>query len=223
MLIFSNLATSLDGKIATPSRVLYPLGTAADQRQMQVLRKKSDVVVFGASSLRAFRLPCTISGPLARGLGKQPANAVLSSALEGISPAWPFFKRPGFHRILFVSEKAKVARLKLFERSCEIVVLKNPRLSFSTTRQLIWALQDRGYRKILVEGGGSVMWDFVSENLIDEYHVTLTPKLIGGIDSPTLVDGAGFEPREVVNLKLKSCRKVGDELYLTYRKTGRRG
>ena len=67
------------------------------------------------------------------------------------------------------------------------------------------------------------MWDFVRENLIDEYHVTLTPKLVGGREAPTLVDGDGFEPRDILNLRLKSCRKVGDELYLVYGKTRRRG
>jgi riboflavin-specific deaminase-like protein len=223
MRIFSNLATSLDGKIATPSRALYPLGTAEDRRQMQVLRAKSDVVVLGASSLRAFRLPCTVSGPPAKGLKKQPANAILSSALEGLSPGWPFFTRPGFHRILFVSAAAPASRLKRFEKTCEIVVLGKPSASRSTTRQLLDALSARNYRNVLVEGGGSVMWGFVRENLIDEYHVTLTPKLIGGLDSPTLVDGAGFEPRDLLNLKLKSCRKVRDELYLVYGKTRKRG
>ena len=64
------------------------------------------------------------------------------------------------------------------------------------------------------------MWDFVREDLIDEYHVTLTPRLIGGTEAPTLVDGEGFDPSEVVNLTLKSCRKAGDELYLVYGKPG---
>ena len=223
MLIFSNLATSLDGKIATSSRVLYSLGTAQDRRHMQVLRKKSDVVVFGASSLRAYQKPCTVSGPLAQGLKRQPANAVLSSGLEGISPSWPFFTRTGFERILFVGPNAAPARLRLFEKHSEIVVLKPPTLRSTTTGQLIAELQKRGYRKLLVEGGGSVMWDFVAQNLIDEYHVTLTPKVLGGTHAPTLVDGAGFEPKEVLNLKLKSCRRIGDELYLVYSKTQRRG
>lgn len=223
MHVFSNLATSLDGKIATTSRVLFPLGTAEDLRMMQVLRKRSDVVVFGASSLRAYRKPCTVGGPLARGLKKQPANAVLSTAMEGISPRWPFFTQGGFHRVLFVSEKAPAANLRPFERSCEIVSLRKATPRLSTAQQVLRKLDERGYAKILVEGGGHVMWDFVRENLIDEYHVTLTPRLIGGTEAPTLVDGQGFEPSKVVNLKLKSCRKAGDELYLVYGKTGRRG
>jgi riboflavin-specific deaminase-like protein len=223
MFVFSNLATSLDGKIATPSRALYPLGTPEDRRFMQVLRKRADVVVFGASTLRAFQKPCTVSGPLGKELKKQPANAIISSALEGISPRWPFFTRNGFHRILFVGKKAPLANLRPFERTCEIVVLNERKTGASVSEQVLPELAKRGYGKVLVEGGGNVMWDFARKNLIDEYHVTLTPKIIGGTESPTLVDGLGFEPTQVLNLRLKSCRKVGDELYLVYKKTERRG
>jgi 2,5-diamino-6-(ribosylamino)-4(3H)-pyrimidinone 5'-phosphate reductase len=84
-------------------------------------------------------------------------------------------------------------------------------------------LEELGVKRLLVEGGGGLMWDFVKPNLIDELYVTLTPRILGGRDAPTLVDGAGFNPREVVNLKLKQCRRVGDELYLVYKKTSRRG
>jgi 5-amino-6-(5-phosphoribosylamino)uracil reductase len=67
------------------------------------------------------------------------------------------------------------------------------------------------------------MWDFASQDLIDEYHVTITPRVLGGIQAPTLVDGPGLEPKQAVNLKLMQCRVESDELYLIYRKTGRRG
>jgi riboflavin biosynthesis pyrimidine reductase len=60
------------------------------------------------------------------------------------------------------------------------------------------------------------MWEFAKENLIDEYHVTLTPKILGGRDSPTLVDGLGFKPKDILNLKLQQSRVVGDEIYLVY-------
>lgn len=220
MFVFSNLATSLDGKIATASREFFPLGTPADRKQMQVLRKKSDVVLFGASTLRAFQKPCIVTGPLARGLKKQPANAVISSTLEGIDPEWPFFTRKGFDRILFVSPKARPERLRRFARACEIVLLNGHE---STPKQVLAALESRGHRKVLVEGGGQVMWDFARYNLIDEYNVTLTPRVVGGTEAPTLVDGEGFAPASVLNLKLKSCKKLGDELYLVYRKTARRG
>jgi riboflavin-specific deaminase-like protein len=223
MFVFSNLATSIDGKIATSSRVFFPLGTPEDRKHMQVLRRKSDIVLFGASTLREFKRPCIVRGKAAEGLKKQPANAIVSSALDGIDPTWPFFQSDEFHRILFVTSAAKKSTLKKFEDRSEIVVLKKPTKKASTAHQIIQALEKRGYKKLLVEGGGGVMWDFAQENWIDEYHLTLTPRVVGGTQAPTLVDGAGFEPADVVNLKLKSLRKVKDELYLVYSKTPQRG
>jgi|GEM_PF-580505 len=221
MLVFSNLATSLDGKIAAKGREQFHLGTRADRKQMQVLRKKADVIVMGASTLRTYKAFCPVLGTK-----KQPANAIISSSLEGISPEWPFFKNPSHRRILFITQPLSLARRKAFEKTSEIIELRAPQKSnqaHAIAEQVLAALDDRGMTQVLVEGGGGVMWDFAKHNLIDEYHVTLTPRIIGGTEAPTLVDGPGFLPKEVLNLKLTHCRRLGDELYLTYRKTNRRG
>lgn len=221
MFVFSNLATSLDGKIATRGREQFHLGTPADRKQMQVLRKKADVIVMGASTLRTHKAFCPVFGAK-----KQPANAIISSSLEGISPEWPFFKSSSYRRILFITQTLSPARRKAFEKTSEIIELRAPQKANQArpiAEQVLAALSDRGMTQILVEGGGGVMWDFASHNLIDEYHVTLTPRIIGGTESPTLVDGPGLLPKEVLNLKLTRCRRLGDELYLTYRKTNRRG
>src|SRR6478672_6851800 len=52
MFIFSNLAISLDGKIGTRKRNLFPLGTAEDRREMNILRLQCDALLMGASTLR---------------------------------------------------------------------------------------------------------------------------------------------------------------------------
>lgn len=216
--VFSNLATSLDGKIATVSRVHFPLGTPADREQMQVLRRQCDAILMGATTLRAYKKFCST-----RGATVQPANVIVSSRLEGISPSWDFFKNPKHRRILCVAPGAPASAIQKFSKTCEVIVLKKPTPKNPTAVQLVDALAGRGFKRLLVEGGGGLMWDFASEDLIDEYHVTLTPRVLGGVKAPTLVDGEGLEPKEVVNLKLAQCRVLGDELYLIYRKTGRRG
>jgi riboflavin-specific deaminase-like protein len=233
MFVFSNLATSLDGKIAAADRSFFPLGTAADLRELFRLRTQCDIVLFGASTLRAFKKPCGVpqamiakrpaKASVDRGkVTHQPANAVISSSLQGLDPEWPFFTRDGFARLLVTTDRASIRRRKLFEKSCEVITLPYDRQGMRASR-ILEALATRGYRRVLVEGGGQVMWDFARENLIDEYHVTLTPRILGGTEAPTLVDGAGFVPSQSLNLKLKGCRKVGSELYLTYRKTAKRG
>ena len=76
MIIRSNLAISVDGKIATPSREFYALGTPEDRRQMQVIRRLSDVVIFGASSLRTYRKPCTVGGAAAQWASSRARRAI---------------------------------------------------------------------------------------------------------------------------------------------------
>jgi riboflavin-specific deaminase-like protein len=213
MFVFSNLAMSLDGKIATQDRSLFLLGTPEDRKQMQVLRKKSDAILMGASTLRTYQRPCLIAGSKT-----QPLNVLLSSSLEGVSPEWPFFKSTQIQRVLFLGQSISPSRHRQFERSSKIIVLKKPTPKSPIARQVIRSLEKLGIKNLLVEGGGGVMWDFVQYNLIDEYHVTLTPRVLGGIHSPTLVDGLGFTPKNSLQLKLKHCRIVKDEIFLTYLK-----
>jgi riboflavin-specific deaminase-like protein len=213
--IYSNLATSIDGKIATASREQFPLGTPEDLKLMIALRRDADAVLMGASTLRAYRKPLRVKGK-----DPQPVNVIVSLGLEGITPDWPFFQASDVRRILFVSKTLETAVLKEFEKSSEVVPLKP---GTPIARQIADQLASRGIKRLVVEGGGGVMWDFVAENLIDEYYVTITPRILGGTEAPTLVDGPGFTPDQVMNLKLKDCRVVGDEVYLVYSKTSSRG
>jgi riboflavin-specific deaminase-like protein len=208
--VFANLAISVDGKIATVRRGHLPIASAYDRRLMQSLRRRCDAVLTGAGTLRAYRKP-----NLARGARRQPINVVMSRTLAGLSPAWPFFTT-GVRRVLLVAPRTPRARIARFERTCTVV-------RAAGARQAIAALKKLGVRRLLVEGGGDVMWAFVRDNLIDEYHLTLAPRLFGGSKAPTLVDGAGLGPRDVVNLKLVRARRRGDELYLVYRRTPQRG
>jgi riboflavin biosynthesis pyrimidine reductase len=88
---------------------------------------------------------------------------------------------------------------------------------------MVRALQSLGAKNLLVEGGGQVMWEFARKNLIDDYFLTLTPRVLGGKRAPTLVDGVGFLPSQSLNLKLIEAKKVGNELFLKYKKTPKRG
>jgi riboflavin biosynthesis pyrimidine reductase len=144
-------------------------------------------------------------------------NIVVSSSLEGIDPSWPFFKEPDFKRVLLVDETCPANRVKLFSKSSKVIRVTDS-IPF-VAEAWIEIAQGLGVRRLLVEGGGGVMWEFVRRNLIDQYYVTLTPRLLGGASAPTLVDGAGLSEKDLVDLKLTQCKRVGDELYLIYSKT----
>jgi riboflavin-specific deaminase-like protein len=205
--VFSNLAISVDGKIATESREMISLGSAKDLRLLRKLRNGADAVVFGAEVLRAFRGACLPLDPKQR-----IVNAVLSHRLDRIDPNWPFFSNDRIDRILYVTEKLSPERTRKFSKMCEIVHID----SKSIAKAMLADLAKRGYRMIAVEGGGALMWEFVRADRIEEYFVTVVPRIVGGKNAPTMVDGVGFTPSQLRNLRLKRSRRVGSELFLVY-------
>ena len=79
-------------------------------------------------------------------------------------------------------------------------------------------LKKKKINKILLEGGGITNWSFIKQNLIDEVIITVTPFLVGGKDSRSLVEGYGFSKIEnAMKLKLSKVSRMKDELVLFYK------
>ena len=213
LFIFSNLATSIDGKIAPAKRGHVPFGTPYDRKKMQIIRKKSDAIIMGASSLRAYKKPLIIKNQK-----KQPVNIIVSSRLDDISPNWEFFQEKKTTRILFVKALPSNKRLSLFKKNSEVIQIKKTTSASPLAKQIVAHLKKIGIKTLLVEGGGQLIWEFVSAKLLDELNVTLTPLLVGGAHAPTLMDGHGFTAKSILKLKLKKVEKIGHELYLVYTK-----
>ena len=56
-------------------------------------------------------------------------------------------------------------------------------------------LGDRGCTNVLVEGGSEVLGSFFDEQEIDEAHVFIAPKIVGGSDAASPI--AGQEVRDI--------------------------
>jgi diaminohydroxyphosphoribosylaminopyrimidine deaminase/5-amino-6-(5-phosphoribosylamino)uracil reductase len=68
---------------------------------------------------------------------------------------------------------------------------------------------------LLVEGGAEVLGSFCDERLIDEFHVFVAPKLIGGPAAPSPVGGVGApDVSQVWPLMRWSHETIGPDVYL---------
>jgi riboflavin biosynthesis pyrimidine reductase len=73
-------------------------------------------------------------------------------------------------------------------------------------------------KRLLFEGGGELNDALFRAGLVDELHLTVCPKIFGGRDAPTIADGAGRAfLSNSTGFALKSCRRIGNELFLVYR------
>ena len=84
--------------------------------------------------------------------------------------------------------------------------------------RLLKILHEKGIKKILLEGGGTINWSFLKYGLVDEMIVTISTYVLGGRNSISLVEGNGFKNLQVsTKLKLEKVQKVDDELIIQYK------
>ena len=137
-----------------------------------------------------------------------------------------------FNDVILISKLTKVTKKKL--RLLLSVVLSNVTVFADILIILVFAnllsgensvnlkllmkkLSTKKIETILVEGGGTVNWEFIKNNIFDELIITLSPYLIGGNDATSLVEGKGFS--KIVNspnLKLKSVKRLKNHLVINY-------
>ena len=217
--IIVNMAVSVDGRINSRTRERFALGSEHDRRLMDVLRERADAVLIGAGTVRhdghpmLLRYPDLVAKRKRRGESAHPVNVVLSGDLD--LPVQRFFAGDATKRIIFTTRRATAARIRKFQRVAEVVVLpgKHP-----SAPRVVEELHKRGLKRLILEGGGEVHFPFAKAGLVDEWYITITPRLIGGRNSPSFLDGEGFVKKNHIQLKLVSLRRVKDELFLRYKK-----
>jgi len=217
--IIVNMAVSVDGRINSRTRERFALGSEHDRRLMDVLRERADAVIIGSGTVRhdghpmLLRYPDLVAKRTRRGEAAHPVNVVLSGDLD--LPLKRFFAGDATKRIIFTTRRATAARIRKFQRVAEVVVLpgKHP-----SAPRVVEELHKRGLKRLILEGGGEVHFPFAKAGLVDEWYITITPRLIGGRNAPSFLDGEGFVKKNHIELKLVSLRRVKDELFLRYRK-----
>lgn len=81
-------------------------------------------------------------------------------------------------------------------------------------KELLAKMRQDGVKILLVEGGPNINWQLFEQNLVEELFLTISPKILGGRDYKTIVDGKQYPiPRRG---KLVSVYTHDNELFLRY-------
>ena len=177
------MISSLDGA-ATVSGGSTGLGGPPDRAVFIALRAVADVVLVGASTVRAegyrsVRLPEElVAWRVARGMREVPAVAIVSNSLELDLSDSLLASRP----LVVTSERGRDRRPAIRDE-VELVVAGVERVDFPAA---LAALRARGVERVILEGGPTVNGQTM--DLIDEACVTIAPVLAGG-DGPRIVEG----------------------------------
>jgi 5-amino-6-(5-phosphoribosylamino)uracil reductase len=77
-------------------------------------------------------------------------------------------------------------------------------------------LSARGINRVMVEGGGSILTQFLTAALADELHLVVAPLFVGDSRAPRLVGDGRFPWNARRRALLAGVRQIGDVVLLRY-------
>lgn len=211
--VILSAAMTLDGKIAT-KKGDSRLSSKQDKVRIHKLRSKVDAILVGSNTVKRDDPMLTVRYTK----GKNPLRVILDSKAEINLKSQIIKTCKKIPTILAVSKKASKQNISnLKKHSLEILVIGENKINI---KNLLKVLSKKKIKTLLVEGGGTVNWEFIKQGLVDEMIVTITPYLVGGQKAISLVEGEGFSKiQNSKKLKLKKIYKLGNEIVLHYNLT----
>lgn len=219
--VLVNMAMSADGKIATANRAVSTFSSARDHDHLYELRATADAVMSGA---RTVDLNNYTLGPgaerfrklrLRRGLAEYSLRVIVSGS-GSVNPRAEIFRHRFSPILVFASERASAKALKQLRAVAdEVKVLGCDEVDFPAA--LSWLHHEWKVKRLLCEGGGELNDALFRAGLVDELHLTICPRVIGGSTAPTIADGVGFAKlTDAYQLQLHSTKCVGSELFCVF-------
>jgi riboflavin-specific deaminase-like protein len=220
-LVFVNMVMTADGKTAFTNRRFIPFASRRDQEHLLALRATADAVMCGARTVDSSPVILGTGGAkyrrkrLQRGLGEHHLRVVVSGS-GSVDPRAEIFKRKFSPIVVLTTRRVQKRRWQQLRRLAEVKICGRKEINFRAA--LRWLREQKGVKRLLCEGGSELNDALLRAGLVDELHLTISPKLFGGRTAPTIADGAGFSRlANAARLELISARRVGDELFLVYR------
>lgn len=209
--VIAKWAMSLDGKIATSLGESKWISNEHSRAIVHQLRGRMDAIVVGRGTVEA-------DDPLltARPPGARMATRVVLDSKASISLDSQLVRTAKEIPVLIAATAdapaENVTRLK--ELGCQVFQHDFDN-EFYGLGNVLSHLGSRQMTNILVEGGATVFGTLCFARWVDEAHVFIAPKIIGGEEAPTAVAGVGVE-RMTDSLQLEDpiVERLGGDAYI---------
>ncbi len=219
--IIINAAMSADGKLSTRERRQVRISGAEDFSRVDQMRASCDAILVGIGTVLADDPSLTVKSPVLReerkmrGADENPVRIVLDSDAKTPITA-DILKKGEGKRIIAVSEKADPRRVMALKEYAEVITCGEDTVDLPS---FVQELQKKGIATLMVEGGGTVIWSFVSQGLFDELNIYIGSMIIGGKTAPTLADGEGFVDESLFpGLILDHVRQMDDGVLIRWKR-----
>ena len=208
-------AESLDGKIATRTMDSKWITSDASRDYGYALRSEMDAVLVGVNTI------IRDNPILTSRRNKSPIKIVLDSYLRVPENANIFSRKSSALNIVAILKKTlkhknamkKITRLG---RKSVLVIACPGKHNRIDLKWLLRELAELEISRLLVEGGGDTIAGFIEQGLADRALFFIAPKIIGGRNAVTSVEGRGIDRvSHAIELKDVKVETIGGDILVS--------
>jgi 5-amino-6-(5-phosphoribosylamino)uracil reductase len=208
---------SLDGYLDGASEQRVILSNAADLDRVDEVRAGCDAILVGAGTVRSdnprlvVRSQDRINERSRQGRTPTPTKVTVTERAK-LDPCAAFFGVGDTEKLVYCCSDTVDAARTALAPVATVVDGGHP----VTMRRLSEDLHARGVRRLMVEGGGAVLTQFLTDGLADELHLVVAPFFIGDSQAPRFVRDGSFPWDPDRRATLGEARPVEDVVLLRY-------
>jgi 5-amino-6-(5-phosphoribosylamino)uracil reductase len=208
---------SIDGYLGSAAPRRLELSNSADFDRVDAVRASCDAILVGANTVRTDNPRLLVrsrdrrEARTARGLPPSPIKVTLTERVQ-LDPGADFFTAGDCEKLVYcASPGVGDARSRLGRVAT--VVDGGRRVQM---RSLSEDLGARGVQRLMVEGGGNVHTQFLTEDLVDELQLVVAPFFVGDSRATRFVGDGRFPWNPGRRAALAGVRQIGDVVLLRY-------
>ena len=215
--VLLSCAMSIDGFLDDGSERRLVLSNEADLDRVDAVRASCDAILVGAATIRSddprlvVRSEARRTRRAVRGLRPTPVKVTVTEHAE-LEPGAAFFSCGDCPKLVYCPTDTVAEATGTLGRVATVVDAGQP----LTMGAVCADLHHRGVRRLMVEGGGTVLTQFLAEGLADELQLVVAPFFVGARHGRRLVDDVAYPWNPRHPARLVESRAIGDVVLLRY-------
>ncbi|HEX3531335.1 MAG TPA: dihydrofolate reductase family protein [Thermoanaerobaculia bacterium] len=215
--VLLSCAASIDGYIDDTGDARLILSNEADLDRVDEVRAGCDAILVGSATIRKDNPRLLVRSEerrndrLARGLTPTPTKVTITGRGD-LDPAAQFFVAGDTEKIVYAASSALDKTRKRVSSMATVVDGADP----VDLLRVLNDLASRGIGRLMVEGGGTVHTQFLTNGLADELHLVIAPFFVGDSRAPRFVHDGAFPWNRDHRARLAEVTPIGDVVLLRY-------
>ena len=218
--VTANFAITWDGRVSTREHTPADFSSKRDKRRLSEIRATADAVLVGASTIAADKMTMGISDPALRAervkrkQSPYPLRVIVSNTGR-ISPTLRVFDKDFSSIVIFSTTRMNQRTRATLAAKADLWLHESRTVNLTAVLATLRA--EYRVHRIVCEGGPRLFRAMLAEQLVDEIHLTLCPRVFAGTGALTLTGLVGESLPATAQCRLREMEVIEGECFLRYR------